>query len=56
MRYRWLVALVFCAAFLPWHQGLEALRDFYKLFYQIDLTAEQIEALLTSATPSKQER
>jgi iron complex transport system substrate-binding protein len=34
----------------------ETTRQFYKLFYHVDLTEEQIDALLTPATSKKQER
>lgn len=51
---RWLMSVLYPKQF---PESLrDVTRDFYKLFYQIDLTEAQIEALLTSATPSKQER
>jgi iron complex transport system substrate-binding protein len=51
---RWLMSILYPKQF-P-----ESLRDttrqFYKLFYQVDLSQEQIDTLLTPATSSKRER
>ena len=50
---RWLGAILYPKQFPEKLE--ETARQFYKLFYQVDLTDEQIAALLTTAT-AKRER
>jgi iron complex transport system substrate-binding protein len=51
---RWLMSILYPKQF---PEDLRAItRDFYKLFYQVDLSEPQIDTLLASATTSKRER
>ena len=51
---RWLTAILYPRQF---PEDLRAVtRDFYKRFYQVDLSEQQLDTLLTSATASKRER
>ena len=50
---RWLMSILYPKQF---PEDLRAVtRDFYKLFYQVDLSEQQIDTLLASATTSKRE-
>jgi iron complex transport system substrate-binding protein len=51
---RWLASILYPKQFPEDLRGVT--RDFYKLFYQVELTEGQLEVLLTSATPSKRAR
>jgi iron complex transport system substrate-binding protein len=51
---RWLMSILYPALF-PDDLRLVT-RAFYKLFYQVDLSEQQIDTLLASATTSKRER
>ena len=51
---RWLTSILYPKQFSEDLRGVT--RDFYKRFYQIDLSEQQLDALLTSATTSKRER
>jgi iron complex transport system substrate-binding protein len=51
---RWLASVLDAKAF-PESLG-DTTRDFYKLFYHVDLTKRQIHTLLTQATSAKPER
>ena len=51
---RWLMAVLYPQLF---PESLrDTTRDFYKLFYQVELTEAQLDTLLTLATSSKRER
>lgn len=51
---RWLMSILYPRQF---PEDLRTVtRDFYKLFYQVDLSQQQIDTLLASATTSKRER
>jgi iron complex transport system substrate-binding protein len=51
---RWLASILYPRQFPEDLRGVT--RDFYKRFYQVDLSEQQLDALLTSATSSKRER
>ena len=48
---RWLMSLLYPQQFPD--DLREVTRDFYKRFYQVDLTQQQVDGLLASATASK---
>ena len=51
---RWLMSILYPKQF---PEDLRATtRAFHKLFYQVDLSEQQVDALLASATASKRER
>jgi iron complex transport system substrate-binding protein len=51
---RWLTSTLYPQEFPENLRGVT--RDFYKRFYQVDLSEQQLDTLLTSATSSKRER
>ena len=51
---RWLASVLYPKEFPD--SLRDSTRQFYKLFYHVDLTEEQIDALLTPATSAKRER
>jgi iron complex transport system substrate-binding protein len=51
---RWLTSILYPKQFPEDLRGVT--RDFYKLFYQVDLSEQQVDSLLASATASKRER
>jgi iron complex transport system substrate-binding protein len=51
---RWLTSILYPKQFPEDLRGVT--RDFYKRFYQVDLSEQQVDALLASATASKRER
>jgi hypothetical protein len=54
MGVRWLMSVLYPQQF---PESLrDTTREFYKLFYRVDLTEPQIDSLLASATPSKSEQ
>jgi iron complex transport system substrate-binding protein len=51
---RWLTSILYPKQFPADLRGV--MRNFYKLFYQVDLSEQQLNTLLTTATTSKRER
>ena len=50
---RWLTSILYPKQFPEDLRGIT--RDFYKRFYQVDLSEQQLDALLASAISSKRE-